>query len=225
MTCQMAFPTVIDLSSHPEYNLSQNQAILGVVEALRRPQSIPKIQLIQGPPGTGKTHTLVGMIKEIYLSWTPWIPDKLPKLLVCAPSNGAVDEIGKRLYAERHFMKKAGKEGARSLRIVRAGQDENLTPDMMQISLEYLIDANMSGRSKEEDERFEKKLAALESKIADVDIQISNLRVTGDFEAMNNKEAEMVRLSKEMERVRRENNSLMPLLLPLLVNLMIMSDA
>lgn len=43
--------------------------------------------LIQGPPGTGKTTTITGIIAMV-------LSDKnIQKIHVCAPSNGAVDEI------------------------------------------------------------------------------------------------------------------------------------
>ena len=49
-----------------------------------------EILLIQGPPGTGKTHTILGLISMLLK--TPHA-----KILVCAPSNAAIDEICARL--------------------------------------------------------------------------------------------------------------------------------
>ena len=43
--------------------------------------------LVQGPPGTGKTSTITGIIAMILSS------DSLSKIHLCAPSNGAVDEV------------------------------------------------------------------------------------------------------------------------------------
>ena len=53
------------------------------------------IQLIQGPPGTGKTHTINGILSMLYFS--------NKKVLVCAPSNTAVDEIVIRLDKEKFY--------------------------------------------------------------------------------------------------------------------------
>jgi senataxin len=47
--------------------------------------------LIQGPPGTGKTHTITGIISMLIYS-------NISKVLVCAPSNAAIDEVVTRLY-------------------------------------------------------------------------------------------------------------------------------
>ena len=50
-----------------------------------------EILLIQGPPGTGKTHTILGLISMLLKN------DQNSKILVCAPSNAAIDEISARL--------------------------------------------------------------------------------------------------------------------------------
>jgi senataxin len=46
--------------------------------------------LIQGPPGTGKTHTILGLISLFLLN-------NDGKILICAPSNTAIDEISARI--------------------------------------------------------------------------------------------------------------------------------
>jgi hypothetical protein len=63
--------------------------------------------LIQGPPGTGKTRTLLAIIGANIQKATPVLTPgnvnssnvimRKNKLLCCAPSNAAVDEIGRRL--------------------------------------------------------------------------------------------------------------------------------
>ena len=53
------------------------------------------IALLHGPPGTGKTSTLVGAISAMLLC----VPT--PRILVCAPSNAAVDELVFRLARGR----------------------------------------------------------------------------------------------------------------------------
>jgi hypothetical protein len=53
------------------------------------------VTLIQGPPGTGKTHTILGIISAFLLS-TGYAANR-PKVLVCAPSNAAIDELARRV--------------------------------------------------------------------------------------------------------------------------------
>ncbi len=69
--------------SIPEYlNPDQKLAIAGILEA-------EQMGIIHGPPGTGKTTTLAALVKTIL--------QKEKKILVCAPSNNAVDLLAKKI--------------------------------------------------------------------------------------------------------------------------------
>merc|ERR1712195_181136 len=72
------------------FNESQFRAIVSFLKM--------DVTLIQGPPGTGKTRTILGIISLINiirknpitnLFGLNLIPDKI---LICAPSNAAIDE-------------------------------------------------------------------------------------------------------------------------------------
>ena len=56
------------------------------------------IGLLQGPPGTGKTSTLLGLLAAQY-AYLKRIKDKR-KIMICAPSNAAIDHITKRIRTE-----------------------------------------------------------------------------------------------------------------------------
>lgn len=56
------------------------------------------IVLLQGPPGTGKTSTLLGLLSAQY-SYLKRIGDSR-KIMICAPSNAAIDHIAKRIRSE-----------------------------------------------------------------------------------------------------------------------------
>ncbi|MEZ4777536.1 MAG: AAA domain-containing protein [Bacteroidia bacterium] len=71
--------------SNPALNQSQNRAVQRVLEA-------HDIAIIHGPPGTGKTTTLVQAIKEVLLHEH--------QVLVCAPSNTAVDLLTLKCHQE-----------------------------------------------------------------------------------------------------------------------------
>ncbi|SCQ16667.1 conserved Plasmodium protein, unknown function [Plasmodium ovale] len=77
------------------------------------------ISLIQGPPGTGKTKTVIGIVSALYalinqssddrnekqkkkndLSYNEQGAWGNKKILVCSPSNSAIDEIAKRILNE-----------------------------------------------------------------------------------------------------------------------------
>ncbi|CAJ0961498.1 unnamed protein product, partial [Mesorhabditis belari] len=71
----------------PELNHSQSHAVKAVLE---RPLS-----LIQGPPGTGKTVTSATIIYHLV---TQAASDQPQQVLVCAPSNIAVDQLAERIH-------------------------------------------------------------------------------------------------------------------------------
>ncbi len=51
----------------------------------------PQVMVIQGPPGTGKSSAITLTICEILSKLKPG--DTFPKIIVCAPSNAAVDNL------------------------------------------------------------------------------------------------------------------------------------
>jgi len=59
------------------------------------------IVLLQGPPGTGKTTTLMGLLSAEY-EYLKKVYDggDKKKILICAPSNAAINHIAKRLVCE-----------------------------------------------------------------------------------------------------------------------------
>ena len=78
-------PSFRDLHTNhiPWLNASQNAAVSQVLNAR-------ETAIVHGPPGTGKTTTLVEAISETLRRET--------QVLVCAPSNAAVDWISEQLY-------------------------------------------------------------------------------------------------------------------------------
>ncbi|CAG9329046.1 unnamed protein product [Blepharisma stoltei] len=74
-------PIFMQTIRQKNYNKSQVEAIKNSI------QSDGKISLIQGPPGTGKTTTVVGILSGLFAI------NPKSKILVCAQSNAAVDEI------------------------------------------------------------------------------------------------------------------------------------
>lgn len=94
--------------SLPWLNLSQEEAVQRVVEA-------EDVAIIHGPPGTGKTTTLVEAIIETLQRET--------QVMVCAPSNVAVDWISKLL-------------SRRGVNVLRIGNPLRISTEMLDCSYE-----------------------------------------------------------------------------------------
>ncbi|CAI9741750.1 Hypothetical predicted protein [Octopus vulgaris] len=112
------------------YNTSQKKAISAAAEMACLPISKPNYCLVQGPPGTGKSHTIIGMIQKI--------KEQKPqsKILLCAPSNGAVDELMRRLIENRQ---KAQAKSQVPLKFVRIGNPKHIHNDVIEYSMKKLI--------------------------------------------------------------------------------------
>ena len=126
-----------NLREDGKFNTSQQNVIYNANKLVNG--SLPGILLVQGPPGAGKTHTLIGMVKRIFLDWKD--SASLPKLLICAPSNGAIDEIGKRLYKEKAFLRERAN---RELQMVRIGQEDSLGSFVKEnVYIDALVEQNI----------------------------------------------------------------------------------
>ncbi len=95
----------------PTLNEKQNEAFTKIVDA-------QDIALIHGPPGTGKTTTITKCIVDAVA--------KEKQVLVCAPSNAAVDLLVEKLVQE-------------GLDVVRLGHPARLTPDVIENSIDVRI--------------------------------------------------------------------------------------
>lgn len=100
------------LADTPGVNLAQRAAIELALSAR-------DVALIHGPPGTGKTTTVVELIRQAVARGA--------KVLACAPSNLAVDNVFERLLA-------AGVEA------VRLGHPARVLPELRAHTLDVLVD-------------------------------------------------------------------------------------
>jgi len=65
----------------------------------------PNVGLIIGPPGTGKTNVICNIILTLMSKRSDKTNTK-PKLLICAPSNEAVDAIVRRIIEIKKDLKR-----------------------------------------------------------------------------------------------------------------------
>ena len=92
----------------PWLNSEQQRAVMRVLEA-------QDVAIVHGPPGTGKTTTLVEAVIETLQRET--------QVLVCAPSNAAVDWISTQLHR-------------RGVGVLRIGNPQRMTDEMLECSYE-----------------------------------------------------------------------------------------
>lgn len=95
-------------------NESQRQAVQHALAA-------SDVAIIHGPPGTGKTRTLIELIRQAVA--------RGEKVLACAPSNLAVDNLLERLV-------RAGEKA------IRLGHPARVLPELQEHTLDLLVDAH-----------------------------------------------------------------------------------
>eukprot|EP01041_Mallomonas_annulata_P001055 gene1055-2065_t len=100
------------------------------ISAVEHALGSPHLALIHGPPGTGKTTTVIELILQA-------IAKKL-KLLVCAPSNAAVDNILEKLVTP-HSSSSSTSNKAPKPKVVRLGHPARVNPLILDHCLDALI--------------------------------------------------------------------------------------
>ncbi|CUS13858.1 unnamed protein product [Tuber aestivum] len=108
--------------------------------------------LIQGPPGTGKTKTVVGIVGALLTPTVgstviqiPGSANRSPKpttkkILVCAPSNAAVDELVLRF--KRGILTAKGEEMLP--KVVRIGKSDAVNFTVRDVTLDELVERKMA---------------------------------------------------------------------------------
>ncbi|KAJ1303188.1 hypothetical protein OPQ81_011387 [Rhizoctonia solani] len=145
-------------------------------KAITSSLSTKGFSLIQGPPGTGKTSTICGLAGSFVSAARATLPasgDKKDKrrLLICAPSNAAIDEVTKRLA-----------DGVRdnngqplSLKVVRVGTESSMNVSVTANSLDSLVDEKMAAMPKST-ETSTTDIASLRKELADIKQKIDAKR-------------------------------------------------
>lgn len=130
------------------YNVNRSQAL-----AIASTHNRPGFSLIQGPPGTGKTKTILGIVgynlskdvpqNVIEIEGEQNKPPKRSKILVCAPSNAAVDELVIRLRdgVYNHMGELINPA------VVRLGRSDAVNAAVRDLTLEELVEKHLLTRA------------------------------------------------------------------------------
>ncbi|KAI8875105.1 hypothetical protein K501DRAFT_234134, partial [Backusella circina FSU 941] len=185
------------------YKVNQSQAE-AIASAITKKKGF---SLIQGPPGTGKTKTILSLIVSLLDSnrghtiKNPTQPYGSGKILVCAPSNAAVDEIAKRLkdgVMTGHGLKQPS--------IVRIGVSDSVNASVKDLLLDRLIEHEMdaSGDNDEKNGKFSARRSHLHNEIRDIQIGLDD--VERDIAQAGSDMAQMAVLREKRKSLLQKRN-------------------
>ena len=197
-------------------NLPQAKAIVSATEKKSG------FVLIQGPPGTGKTKTILGLLGALKTAVATEItvPGSTARaavahkgrILVCAPSNAAVDEIARRLLSGIHDVRGQTYRP----KIVRLGTT-SIHPDVKAVSLDVLteqalqndVSLQKTGSSVLSAELMRSELL---SQFADLkqdreDLRMAESKSHGDANQLQLIQESISRICKEMNTVKARLDS------------------
>ncbi|EST05413.1 Helicase Sen1, N-terminal [Kalmanozyma brasiliensis GHG001] len=188
-----------------QVNEPQARAILGSL-------ATEGFSLIQGPPGTGKTKTICALIgafvsnrkgpsTSVQAGKTQGKVGATKKILLCAPSNAAIDEVAKRARAGMRLAD--GKMF--HPKVVRVGREDTMNVSVKDISLDYLIeqrleggsvfDNNRNGGSSADPSALHAEILNLKTQREQKQMELSEARAAGIQATVSHLEAEIRNLS------------------------------
>ncbi|RSL38894.1 hypothetical protein CEP53_014487 [Fusarium sp. AF-6] len=179
--------------------------------------------LIQGPPGTGKTKTIVAMVGTLLSEQlsqmnnsgvpvgVPLRPNGAPaannqarskKLLVCAPSNAAVDELVLRMKSGIKTV--SGK--TRNINVIRLGRSDAINAAVKDVTLDELVKARLEGdgtkdKAKADRDKLHEDAAKIKEELSLLRPRLEASR-DGDDRGLYN------RLAREFEELKRRQMSI-----------------
>ncbi|KAF2479592.1 SEN1 N terminal-domain-containing protein [Neohortaea acidophila] len=183
-------------------------------EAINAALTNEGFSLIQGPPGSGKTKTIVaivgGLLTQALSASNTGTKIAMPKvngdansgadapprkLLVCAPSNAAVDELVMRL--KEGVKTKSGRH--HKLNVVRIGRSEAINQQVLDVTMDELVAQRMG--TADNDQKMREKNAELFKEHEKVSTELRELSAKRDSgsiigKALSDMESDLLALRK-----------------------------
>ncbi|KAI4602251.1 DEAD-box type RNA helicase [Pestalotiopsis sp. 9143b] len=193
------------------YHLNQGQA-----KAILNAKENDAFTLIQGPPGTGKTKTIVAMVGALMTgsigSNSGTVISKpgqngggqatSKKLLVCAPSNAAVDELVLRL-----------KQGVKSMNgtfskinVLRLGRSDAINAAVKDVTLDELVRLRLEGDATKNSgptdrQKMHEEAGQIKEELSTVRPMLDAARAANDREQINT-------LARKYEELKRRQTAI-----------------
>lgn len=206
------------------YKLNPAQA-----KAIKSAMDNDAFTLIQGPPGSGKTKTIVALVGALMsgalasqgvairptgMGNSNSRPTKSRKLLVCAPSNAAVDELVMRFKQGVKTIQ--GRE--EKLSVIRLGRSDAINANVLDVTLDELVNARLSQNNRKDGGERDLQKIYMEHKTTDTAFKdtrtrIDQCRAQGravpselerEFDLLKKKKTQ---LSQEIDNARDKNHS------------------
>lgn len=199
-------------------NYQQNWALnKGQALAVLGAQDNDGFTLIQGPPGTGKTKTIVAMVGALLseqlaqappstaVAIRPGVPNGVPhkpppgkKLLVCAPSNAAVDELVTRL--KNGIITTSGR--LKKINVLRLGRTDAISAAVKDVTLDELVRIRMEGdttrdKAKADRDKMHEEAAKVKEELALLRPKLEEAKGSGDDNAYKS-------LSRKFDLLKRQ---------------------
>ncbi|KAK3987457.1 putative helicase [Cladorrhinum sp. PSN332] len=191
-----------------QLNVGQAKAILNAKEN-------DGFTLVQGPPGTGKTKTIVAMVGCLLtntLKSSGGIPISRPgpaahntapskKLLVCAPSNAAVDELVLRL---KNGVKTFN--GAfHKIEVLRLGRSDAINAGVRDVTLDERVkarmDAELNNSGPSDREKLHTEAREIKTKLDELRPQLEAARASEDRPMTNKFQREFDELMRRRAHI------------------------
>ncbi|KAJ0123384.1 tRNA-splicing endonuclease [Diaporthe amygdali] len=178
--------------------------------------------LVQGPPGTGKTKTIVAMVGALltghmstrHAAAVPVTrphelgnqanqPPPMKKLLVCAPSNAAVDELVLRLKQGVKTMNGAH----HNISVLRLGRSDAINTLVKDVTLDELVkskmesELNKNGPVGSERDKMHQEAGEIKMQLNDLRPRLEAARASSDRDAQSTLERQFDVLKRRQAQI------------------------